>query len=1161
MRIRALAIEQYGIFSGHEFAFPGESLHIIYGPNEAGKSTLLQLIREVLFGFPVRNRYVFADHTSEMAATATLEMADGQRVRFRRRKGRRDPVVGEYEGSGLAVNQESLHRLLGNASAELFQNVFGFSLAELAAGQQSLEQAKLSEALYGGALGGLAGFRQVLDGLEKEHESLFSPTATKREINQLLIQLRKQAKELRAAQIRPREYGQLEKEAADLDVRLQQVRQERDRIHRQQERDKKLVKAVELWNQRRLLVEELSELDVPAEFPRDGLIHFKSYRKNRDQVARELDEIQHDLNDVNAQLETLAPQVEIIDCAPRIQQVAQQLGVIRSCRTDIPKLEQKSKTEKVGVLAKLRELDPSWTLDQLGQFQVGIARVASVTALEEEWDDLSQQRRDLQTRHTALVADIADITHRLELVPADSIAAPLADLVELAAEYATRVKKIEEYEQEHRQQYARREALEQKLSAPFDGHVDNGEQLSVPLKETVVQFQLHHDELMQQLRECQSDERRAKEDLDQHQQDLAMRHARDRVPDRKELEKSRTHRENGWKLLRRKYIEGEAVREHLIEQWSIDPSVTLPDAYEISVQQADQIADQRQQHAETVARLDQLTQEIANAQQRRERARQAHVACAEAIDVWEQEWSELWEPCRLTPKTPKAMLDWLALQHQLVDLVAQIQTVQGHQDAHREWVELYLKRLSAALDDSSAAPTTQISEARYRVQQAREAAAERKSFAGQLPPKKQQRQMLERELEQLERQIEQWHTHWHVLMEELGFPPSWDVHTTTTVLAGLREARQQQEKAEEFDARVQAMQEQLTQLEHDVGVLCEAIAPHLGQLPAENAVEELVALLEQTREDLNTQKSQLQQRAKLDRQCKNKQQQKEKEQSAIDKLVRLAEVQREEAIPELARRVTKWHEKQDALHGIEQELRVIRSEEDKTDFEKALAEADEAELESQQAILANQFELADQQFNDALRAQGVAAQKLRDLDQVSQAAALAQELESTRSQFVETVDRWAPLVLARASMQRATERFQREHQSQMLVDVARLLQRMTLGRYTRISRKLDQQGSLLVHQADGNVKEPGQLSTGTREQLYLAIRLAYVLHYCREAEPLPIVMDDVLVNFDDRRAEATLDALTELSQHAQLILLTCHQHTVDLASARSPGLKPIQLGT
>ena len=73
------------------------------------------------------------------------------------------------------------------------------------------------------------------------------------------------------------------------------------------------------------------------------------------------------------------------------------------------------------------------------------------------------------------------------------------------------------------------------------------------------------------------------------------------------------------------------------------------------------------------------------------------------------------------------------------------------------------------------------------------------------------------------------------------------------------------------------------------------------------------------------------------------------------------------------------------------------------------------------------------------------------------------------------------------------------------------------------------------------------MSTGTREQLYLALRLAYARHYCSYSEPLPLILDDVLVNFDAERAKATLRVLAEVGEKIQVVLLTCHPHLIALA--------------
>ncbi|MFP6676866.1 MAG: hypothetical protein VB878_17415, partial [Pirellulaceae bacterium] len=172
----------------------------------------------------------------------------------------------------------------------------------------------------------------------------------------------------------------------------------------------------------------------------------------------------------------------------------------------------------------------------------------------------------------------------------------------------------------------------------------------------------------------------------------------------------------------------------------------------------------------------------------------------------------------------------------------------------------------------------------------------------------------------------------------------------------------------------------------------------------------------------------------------------------------------------------------------------------------------------------------------------------------------SQRLEEMRAELASVVDRWAPLVLANELMNRALKQFEREHQPALLARVAQLLRQMTGGRYLHVSRRFDKDQSLVVQRDDGACLFPQQLSTGTREQLYLAIRLAFVLHYCDRHELLPIVMDDVLVNFDDHRVRATLEVLDTVASDVQVILLTCHQRTVEVCRDVCTDWAPIVIG-
>jgi uncharacterized protein YhaN len=78
------------------------------------------------------------------------------------------------------------------------------------------------------------------------------------------------------------------------------------------------------------------------------------------------------------------------------------------------------------------------------------------------------------------------------------------------------------------------------------------------------------------------------------------------------------------------------------------------------------------------------------------------------------------------------------------------------------------------------------------------------------------------------------------------------------------------------------------------------------------------------------------------------------------------------------------------------------------------------------------------------------------------------------------------------------------------------------------------------------------MSEGTADQLYFALRLAYLADWLDRHEPLPLVVDDILIKFDDQRALASLEVLAQFSQRTQVILFTHHQHLVELARTRLP---------
>jgi hypothetical protein len=127
--------------------------------------------------------------------------------------------------------------------------------------------------------------------------------------------------------------------------------------------------------------------------------------------------------------------------------------------------------------------------------------------------------------------------------------------------------------------------------------------------------------------------------------------------------------------------------------------------------------------------------------------------------------------------------------------------------------------------------------------------------------------------------------------------------------------------------------------------------------------------------------------------------------------------------------------------------------------------------------------------------------------------------------------------------------FARDHQPAVLREASRWLTRLTEGHYTSITTSIHE-ARLEVHDSEGLPWSPDRLSRGTREQVFLALRLALVRDLERHGVRLPVVIDDALVNFDDARARAAARVLVEFVAdepgERQMLVLTCHAHVATI---------------
>ena len=178
--------------------------------------------------------------------------------------------------------------------------------------------------------------------------------------------------------------------------------------------------------------------------------------------------------------------------------------------------------------------------------------------------------------------------------------------------------------------------------------------------------------------------------------------------------------------------------------------------------------------------------------------------------------------------------------------------------------------------------------------------------------------------------------------------------------------------------------------------------------------------------------------------------------------------------------------------------------------------------------------------------QGELAQEMKMLAEDKRLAHAQLELECVERQLESIAKRWQTLAMSSCLLEDVCATFEKERQPETLREASSFLGQLTDGKYVRIWTPLGT-NQLKVDTADGKSLSIELLSRGTREAVFIALRLALAAAYARRGVMLPLVLDDVLVNFDRRRAihaARTLKTFAELGH--QVMMFTCHDHIAEI---------------
>jgi uncharacterized protein YhaN len=170
--------------------------------------------------------------------------------------------------------------------------------------------------------------------------------------------------------------------------------------------------------------------------------------------------------------------------------------------------------------------------------------------------------------------------------------------------------------------------------------------------------------------------------------------------------------------------------------------------------------------------------------------------------------------------------------------------------------------------------------------------------------------------------------------------------------------------------------------------------------------------------------------------------------------------------------------------------------------------------------------------------------EIKRIEGESELLELLNEVEAERQKLRDSYKEWMSYKVAQKILTEVKSKFEKEKQPDVIKRSSSYFKKITGEKYNRILASLEKK-NITIYDSEEASKKIGQLSRGTKEQLLISLRLGFIEEYEKQAESLPIIVDEVLVNFDSYRAKQTAEILEEFGRERQILIFTCHSTTRD----------------
>ena len=1163
MRLRRLDLLRYGRFTGESLDLPlpdrQPDFHVVFGLNEAGKSTALLAIEDLLFGIPRNTPLNFLHANTEMRVGAVLQ-DHHETLEVRRRKGNRDTLLTPEE-TPIPMGEGALAPFLAGANRSFIKRMFSLDHERLREGGREILEARddIGQMLFS-AGAGLSGLRETLNALEQEADELWAPRrAARRKYYQADDRLKEARKTLREHTVTVADWRKLEQAIESVQETYAALEMEIEEKSAEQRKLGRIRRVYGSIRRNAELEEGIAALGEVKLLREDARQILRDAERNDAATAGRIETLRNQIDSTREERSKLTYDEGLIAHEDDIEQLHERRITARSAKADLPAL----RAELARAEADLRRLaaDLEWNADDVERI---IGRIPPRPKVSIARTLLNRRGERLSAVHSAKTAAEEAAVRACELLrdapkgePVD--VSNLAAVTRAARRLGDMAARISAATAQVDDEQASLDKLLESLKPAVADETTLGA-LPVPSQDTVLTHRDSSRALNERMQSCAQRIRDAERELGRLR-GASERFAHDEeVVSTGDLVRARKHRDDGWSLIRRLHVDGAPVADDESSAFS-GTEGNLPDAYEEAVRTADTLADRRFDKAEAVAQLSVMLRQIEEQEELLKSLGQEEEALVEERRRLHAAWRSMWSEAPFEPLAPDDMLEWLSIRKEVGSAVErrakaerQVAALRRHEAESRAGV---LDAL-AALGTGTRAPTNQplavvletaddvlarhekVAESRRRLSQAhRQAAADEESKR--------------KALEKAEATWSQWQERWADALTALGLDPTADPEAVSTQIDAIDEMRASVDEVNRLrHERIGKIEGYLAAFGRDVTQLAAIVAPDLVRFESEEKALQMERRLIETKRARDLLQEKDHTIAGLEREIEDCEAARRRAREDVHRLQEAAGVTNAEQLKGAI-------DKSDRLRALKAEqaqvLGTLREAGDGFSVEvlqEECKEVDPDQVTAREASLAQELEDLHERRLETREQRTAARQAFEAVggagnDRAARAAADQQEALAEMRDIAEQYVRARSAALL---LQWAIDRYRLAKQAPLLENASQLFATLTGGSFKNLRVDFDDHDRphLIGQRPDGTkVAVPG-MSTGTADQLYLALRIASVADYLDRAPPLPFIADDLFINFDDERAAAGLQVLRQLAEKTQVLFFTHHQHLVDIAS-------------